>query len=123
MCSSLKLSVLVLLGLCCTLVSSRPSPQDPDSEPIVRVPPPQLAFVPFFLASPGEGSVVGEVVVKSANVAVKRSKKKNSKTRDEGPTFAARVDPQASPSTDLDDTNSVGDTIFFNQPSAVIQLS
>ena len=57
-----------------TVVAGLPRPQNPDSELIVGNPvlPPDF---PFFLSSPGMGSVVGEVVVSSAKVAVKRSKK------------------------------------------------
>ncbi|KAF2361789.1 hypothetical protein FHG87_007460, partial [Trinorchestia longiramus] len=70
---------------------------------------------PDFLAFPGDGAVVGEVLVSSPNVAVKRSKKNKDKNRAGGPSFAARVAEDA--------RNTIGDTVFFSAPSAVIQTN
>jgi len=92
-------SLLWVVCIGFAMVSSAPQRADPDAELVVRVPP--SAGAPNF----SHGSVVGEVVVFSPNVAVKRSRNKNKKEASE-PRFSALVgeesnliEPDARPGT------------------------
>ncbi|XP_018022306.1 uncharacterized protein LOC108678402 [Hyalella azteca] len=106
--------LFTLMVVMLSMVASAPVPQNRDSELITG--PVQLPSFPDSLALPGDGSVIGEVLVSSPNVAVKRSKKNKDKSQASGPSFAARTSSDTA-------QNFIGDTVFFSQPSAVIQTS
>ena len=64
---------VVVLVCAAVVVVGRPQAVNPDSELLVG---PSAPLLPAFLPQQGEGFIVGEVLVSSPNVAVKRRFKK-----------------------------------------------